>query len=436
MSAETGTTTTWRTNTQRIKWLMVTGIAVLFLVAGLLWQEPAKLFRGLLKINVHPSLLLSDYIEIGGLGAALWNAALVMLGQLLVLRLCRIPLAGIHLAVVILVGGFSLFGTNVLNSIPIVLGAALYGKLTKKRFTDVATATYLGTALGPFGSIIAFGLGLPPALSIPLGFLTAIVIGFFVPLLAATGMRHHMGFTLYNIGYISGVIGMIGTAVLRMFGFEVNPLSILHDDHVGHFVGLLAILFASLIVFGLLLNQGKMRSYLGLLANSGRLPTDFDTLFGTGTTFFNIGVMGLLSILYVYLTKGPFNGPVLGGILSVAGFAALGKHPRNAIPVMAGVWLAAFVSPIMSPGDTSALLAALFGTTLAPIAGEYGVLAGVVSGFLHTALVGNVLGAHGGVNLYNNGFSSGFIASVMVPLFQHLRERKEKPHQAKDGEAT
>lgn len=411
-------------HTQRMKWLATGGIALVFMAAGLLWSEPADVFRGLIRINLHPSLLLSDYIEIGGLGAAMWNAALVLLGQLVVLAVARVELKGLHLAVVILVSGFSLFGTNVLNSIPLVAGAALFAKFNGKKFAELASTAFLGTALGPFVSIIAFGLGLNNWISVPAGVLVGLVIGYILPTLASSGMRYHQGYTLYNIGYICGVIGMIGTAVLRMFGFEVNPLSILHDDHVGHFVTLLAVIFVALMALGLALNRGNMANYPHLLANSGRLPTDFDTLYGTGTTFFNIGIMGLLAIGFVLLAKGPFNGPVLGGVLSVAGFAALGKHPRNSIPVMAGVWLAAAVSPVLSQNPTSVMLTALFGTTLAPIAGEYGALAGIVAGFLHAALVGNVLGAHGGVNLYNNGFSSGFIASAMVPILELLREKK------------
>ncbi len=46
----------------------------------------------------------------------------------------------------------------------------------------------------------------------------------------------------------------------------------------------------------------------------GRLVTDFTHLVGYGMTFLNMGIMGLLSILYVIMVKGVVNGPVIAGI--------------------------------------------------------------------------------------------------------------------------
>ena len=40
-------------------------------------------------------------------------------------------------------------------------------------------------------------------------------------------------------------------------------------------------------------------------------------------------------------------------------------------------------------------------------------------------LVGNVSFLHGGMNLYNNGFSGGFIAAALFPLLEALRGMRE-----------
>lgn len=56
----------------------------------------------------------------------------------------------------------------------------------------------------------------------------------------------------------------------------------------------------------------------------------------------NIGINGLIGIAYVLLVGGDLNGPTLGGIFTIMGFSAFGKHPRNIIPVMFGVWLGAY----------------------------------------------------------------------------------------------
>ena len=71
------------------------------------------------------------------------------------------------------------------------------------------------------------------------------------------------------------------------------------------------------------------------------------------------------------------------------------------------------------------LLAALFSTGLAPIAGHFGPFWGVAAGALHSSVVLNVGVLYGGLNLYNNGFSAGLVCIVLLPLIQALRREKE-----------
>jgi len=61
-------------------------------------------------------------------------------------------------------------------------------------------------------------------------------------------------------------------------------------------------------------------------------------------------------------------------------------------------------------------LAALFATTLAPISGEFGPLAGLAAGIMHLALVMRTGPWHGGLNLYNNGFAGGLTATFTVAI--------------------
>ena len=75
--------------------------------------------------------------------------------------------------------------------------------------------------------------------------------------------------------------------------------------------------------------------------------------------------------------------------------------------------------------DPNILLAALFGTTLAPIAGEYGWKVGMIAGFLHSSVVLNISTLHGGINLYNNGFSGGLVAAFLVPIIDAFRRKDE-----------
>ncbi len=76
--------------------------------------------------------------------------------------------------------------------------------------------------------------------------------------------------------------------------------------------------------------------------------------------------------------------------------------------------------------DPALQLAALFGTGLAPFAGRFGWGGGILAAFIHMSVVLNVGGLHGGLNLYNNGFSAGIVAMILLPIFERLRVLKEE----------
>jgi hypothetical protein len=90
---------------------------------------------------------------------------------------------------------------------------------------------------------------------------------------------------------------------------------------------------------------------------------------------------------------------------------------------MAGVMLGYLLTGV-SLSTTGAMLTVLFATTLAPIAGHFGPLAGVLAGLVHMSLISNTAYLHGGMNLYNNGFTGGFVAAVLAPLFQTYLKKK------------
>ena len=101
---------------------------------------------------------------------------------------------------------------------------------------------------------------------------------------------------------------------------------------------------------------------------------------GGAAVMINMGVNGLVTMLFVVMVGGDLNGPTIGGIFTVVGFSATGKHLRNILPVMAGVLIAS-EGKSWNITDPSAILALLLSTTLAPIAGEFGIIAGVIAGF-------------------------------------------------------
>ena len=163
---------------------------------------------------------------------------------------------------------------------------------------------------------------------------------------------------------------------------------------------------------------------------SGRLPSDFVEMTNLATVTFNMSIMGLILLGYVMINGGQLNGPIVGSIIGAMSFGAFGNQVKNTVPVLVGIMIGCYLTGV-DVASTSALVAAIFGTTLAPVSGYYGPLAGVIAGFVHITLVSHVVVMHGGLNLYNNGFAGGFVAAVLVPIFeifegirQDINERK------------
>ena len=140
-----------------------------------------------------------------------------------------------------------------------------------------------------------------------------------------------------------------------------------------------------------------------------------------------MGLVGLMLSSYVLLVGGKLNGPVIGAILSAVGFSAFGCHLKNSFPILVGIFLASLFGTFHEITSTGMIVAAVFGTGLAPISGFYGSFYGVIAGMLHIALVHNVSTLHEGLNLYNSGFSTGFVAGILVPILDNFTAvRKEK----------
>ena len=113
----------------------------------------------------------------------------------------------------------------------------------------------------------------------------------------------------------------------------------------------------------------------------------------------------------------------MGGIMTIVGFGAFGKHPRNVIPIMIGALLSSILN-IWGIASPQMLISMLFSTTLAPIAGQFGWKCGILAGFLHVCTVMNTGYLHGGLNLYNNGLAGGFVAMTLIPLIHAFRREQ------------
>lgn len=385
------------------------------LIFAFILDDFSNIINGLAQIVTHPSVLLTDYLTIGGIGATFVNSALLTLINIYIVHKQKLSINGSIVAAIFIISGFSFFGKNIINVWPIYIGGLLYTKYQKINFKNVILVTMFGTGISPIVSQISFGMGINPIIGIILGSLFGISIGFILPPVSSHMVKVHDGYNLYNIGFTIGLIGTVLIAVLRSYGFIIESKQILSTEYHKILIMIMLVYSVLLIVLGYLLNKDVFKKYKKVFKYSGRLISDFVILTGFEATLVNMGIMGIVAITYVVISRGTINGPIIGGILTIIGFSAFGKHPKNTIPILIGIFLASFTK-VWNISSTSVIIAGLFGTTLAPIAGAFGPHIGIVAGFLHLSVVMSVGFLHGGINLYNNGFSGGIVASVLIPI--------------------
>lgn len=408
----------------RIKLLFLASIPVMFLIIAFINNTPREIYEGLVKIVFSSSVLVSDFIEIGGLSATLVNAGILALFNLILIYKLQFKINGSLLAAYFTVMGFSFFGKNIFNVWPIYIGGVLYAKTQGIHFRNAALITMFSTGLAPLVSEITFGMGYSIPFGLTMGIIAGVIIGLVMPALTSNMLRFHNGYNLYNVGFTAGMLGMVMNAVFKSYGVNIHPEKTIYNGDDTFIMAILVGMSLLLIIVGVIINNKSFNGYPKLFYYSGRLVTDFTQLIGYGITFINMGIMGLISISYVKAMGGNLNGPTIAGVLTVLGFGAFGKHPKNSIPLLLGVYIAS-LTKIWDVNSTIVIIAGLFSTTLAPIAGVYGSFIGLVAGFLHLSIVMNVGYLHGGINLYNNGFAGGLVAGLMVPVIEEFKRRPE-----------
>lgn len=391
---------------------------LLFIVVGLLMQTPKELLQGLTEIVSSSGILISDYMVIGGIGPALVNAGLVGLIGLILIRINKVPMVGASIAAIFTMIGFGLFGKNILTIFPSLFGVYLYSRYTRKEFKAYIFPALYGTALAPIVSEVAIN----SPFGILGGVLAGIAGGLIVPALAPHLLAAHEGHNLYNIGFTAGFAGLFIINLLRGFSFEPETLALWGTTFNTPIRWLTFGMLVSMIITGFILNGKSFKGYTDIFEQAGTAITDFVEIMGVGNTLINMGIVGLIGMLYIELVGGDYNGATLGGILTMVGFAAFGKQPKNIYPVMLGVYLGTVFS-VFNANDPGPLLAALFVTTIAPLAGRYGALVGILAGFVHLSVVNFTGVLHGGLNLYNNGFTAGLVATIFIGVIKGYTER-------------
>lgn len=390
-----------------------------FVVIGFFYQSFSELISGLNIIFTNSGILITDYMVIGGIGPALVNAGLVGLIGYIIIRINKVPMVGASIAAIFTMIGFGLFGKTVWSIFPMILGVYLYSRYTGKEFRAYIYPALYGTALAPLVSELAFN----SSFGLIGGILVGIVAGFILPPLATHLLSGHQGHNLYNVGFTAGFVGLLLTNILRGYGFEPVAQTIYGTTFNTEMRFLMFPMVLSMIILGFVLNGNSIKGYKDIFNHTGVLVTDYIEIVGFGNTLINMGLVGLLGLLYIEVINGHYNGATIGGVLTMIGFAAFGKNPKNSYPLMLGVYLATVFS-IYDANDSGPLLAGLFVTTLAPLAGRFGPVVGIAAGVAHLSAVMYTGALHGGLNLYNNGFTGGLIATIFIGILTGFRDKE------------
>ncbi len=398
---------------------------IAFFIAAALVLDGFSALSGFFDIQLQPARLINDFINTSGKGAALLNSASVGLVGFILISVTKTTLSGPTFTAIFTMMGFAFFGKTPLNIIPIIAGVYLSARFAGKSFKEYIIIALFGTALGPLVSTLAFELGFTGVLAVPAGIAGGLVAGFLLPALAVSMLHLHQGYNLYNMGLTCGFLSIFAAALIKAGGGVLDGRPYWYSEP-SIFLSLLVPVLSIVLIILAFVSKGRksLKDFIKIQRQSGRLPSDFIDIASLGGTFLNSGLIGLISSAYIFFSGGDFSGPVIGGMMTIMGFAAFGTHLKNSWSVVAGVIIAAFVfgKPLNMFGVQ---LAVLFCTTLAPLAGQFGWPIGLLAGFIHLVMVLQTGSWQGGINLYNNGFAGGLTATLIVAFEQWYRSNKK-----------
>jgi len=405
-------------------------VNLVILALAFVVEKPDVILSGFLLIIQSRSILVTDYIALGGIGATLLNVSIV--GILVVLMLVRLGLKpnGANIMALWMSMGFAFFGKNVFNMIPLTCGVWLFSKYRKEPFSNHYLAALLVATLSPTISEVAFLGVFSRPVEITAGILLGFVVGFIFPTISLESIKIHNGYNLYNMGFSGGLIATVLATAFREFGIDIVPSNLWSSGNNAFFAGLLYSISFVLFAFGMLLNLSKgnskdnikksMINFRKIFDHPGRLVTDFYNLYGN-SVYINMSLLCAFSTTLVLVLGAEINGPAIAGILTMTGFGSLGKHLKNVAPIVAGAVLSAYANKL-NPAAPNNIVAILFSSGLAPLAGMFGWKWGIIAGFLHVSIAMYIGDLNGNLNLYNNGFAACFVVMFLLPVISIFRK--------------
>ena len=413
-----------------------------FLLAAFFMPDRADMLPGRWRIVSSPTLSSTNFFSLGGYAATFLNMGLV---GLICTALYRLPGDKPNHAatlVTVLTTGFGSWGIHIVNMWPTILGVVLHCIVKKEKLGAHTNSMLFSTGLAPFLSELMVRYPNPEVVGFtPGGILAALVVGLFAGFFLPAGLdnspRIHKGFALYSAALPVGMTAFLLYAILyKAPGVAVpGAVSELHVADPVIVNGFCLILFSSLILVSILMGT-TWRDYWHLLTDPEQI-VNFSTAYGNGPMLMNVGAFGLYILLYYNIIGAEFNGVTFGVIFCMLSTCNSGSHPGNIWPITLGYSMASQLFQRVAPlvgGDyvqylnSQAIIVGLcYANGLSPIADKYGWFYGFLAAMAHFCMVTTVPQLHGGMCLYNGGFTAALVCLLILPpLERHFLPKHER----------
>ena len=413
-----------------------------FLIAAFCMPDRADMLTGLWRILSSPTLSSTNFFSLGGFSATFLNMGLV---GLICTALYRLPGEKPNHAatlVTVLTTGFGSWGIHILNMWPTILGVCLHALVKKEKLGTHTNAMLFSTGLAPFISELMVRYPNPEVVGFtPGGMALALVIGIFAGFFLPAGLdnspRIHKGFALYSAALPVGMTAFFLYAILYKAPGVAVPGSVseLHVAAPGIVNTFCIILFSSFVVISILMGT-TWKQYWRLLLDPDPV-VNFSATYGNGPMLMNVGLYGLYILMYYNIIGAEFNGVTFGVIFCMLSTCNSGTHPGNIWPITLGYSIASQIFQRIAPmvgGDyvqylhSQAIVVGLcYANGLSPISDKYGWFYGLVAAMAHFCMVTTVPQLHGGMCLYNGGFTAALVCLLILPgMERHFRTKHER----------
>ncbi len=421
-----------------------------FLIAALFMPDRADMIPGLWRILSNPTKASTNFFSVGGYAATFLNMGLV---GLICTALYCIPGRQANNAatlVTLLTVGFGAWGIHILNMWPTILGVCLYCLVKDQPIGKYTNAMLFSTGLAPFISELMVRYPNPEvvgfsALRVMLALCVGLFVGYWLPVGLENSPKIHKGFALYSAALPVGMIAFLLQGVMyKAMGIPipdaVSDLTVQDPMICNTFC---IVFFSACILLALLMGCTPLE-YLKAILNPQHV-VHFAAAYGNAAMLMNVGVYGFMILGYFNYVGAQFNGIVFGSVFCMLSTCNSGSHPINTIPITLGYGLASKLIQgltVFTGGEftqylhTQAIIVGIcYANGLSPIAQEYGWLSGIVVAAMHFCMVTTGPQLHGGMCLYNGGFTAALVCLLVVPgLQRHFRTKQErkdriyKPH--------